>query len=426
MKQTISPARKLSGELRVPGETAAAAEALVMAALSEGGSRIEPVPKDIRALAAALGQLGVQVEPDGNALGVTGVGLRGLKPSQEILDLSDVGTVALVLLAGLTGQEFDTRVRLGQSSAAGREMARRLAASGAVAAEEEEGVFRAKGGAQLIPVDYPEADLDRATKLSLLLMALFGEGSTTVREAVGSRDRADQALRCRGVEVIGSREGDPPQRLMAVTGPQALQPLDVDVAGDLRCASAMMVAALTVKGSSIRIRRVAIRPETRAFLDLLRQIGGNIQIEEVDGAADLVVSYGKLKATRVAEKRAERLLDEVPLLAVLATQAEGEFIIRDIDALRQGEYDRVGHLVAMLRQVDARVGEYPEGIVIDGGQPLRGGEIDSRGDPAMVQAFAVAGLLADGDMIIDGAECVDEVFPGFFTVLDTVKKEMKR
>ena len=412
--------------MRVPGEAAATAEALVLAALSEGESRIEPVSLDIRPLVTALGQLGVQVEPDGSAVRVTGSGLRGLNQSQEILDLSDMGSAALVLLAGLTGQGFDTRVRLGKGSVAGRELARRLAATGAVAVEEEEGVFRTRGTTELTAVDHPEADLDRATKLSLLLAGLFSEGSTTVREAVGSRDRADQALRCRGVEVIGSRQDDPPQRLMTVAGLQTLQPLDVDVAGDLRCASALMVAALTVKGSRIRIRRMAIQQETRVFLDLLRQIGGSIQIEEVDGAADLVVSHGQLKATRVAEKRAERLLDQVPLLAVLATQTEGEFIIRDIEALRQGEHDRLGHLVAMLRRIDARVGEYPEGIVIDGGQPLRGGEIDSRGDPAMVQAFAVAGLLADGDMVIDGAECVDEVFPGFFTALDAVKQEMKR
>jgi len=426
MKQTISPARKLSGELRVPGEAATAAEAMVLAALSEGVSRIEPVPVDIRPLQVALGQLGVQVEPDGNAVKVTGSGLRGLKSSQEILDLSEVGSAALVLLAGLTGQEFDTRVRLGQGSAAGREIARRLATTGAAVVEEEEGIFHARGGAELMAVDHPEADLDRETKLSMLLVGLFCGGTTTVREAVGSRDRADQALRRRGVDVNGSRLDNPPQRLLTVAGPQALQPLDVDVAGDLRCAAALMVAALTVRGSGIRIRRVAVRQETRAFLDLLRQIGGSIRIEEADGAADLVVRHGQLKATRVAEKRAERLLDQVPLLAVLATQTEGEFIIRDIDALRQGEYDRVGHLVAMLRQIDAKVGEYPEGIVIDGGQPLRGGEIDSRGDPAMVQAFAVAGLLADGDVIIDGAECVDEVFPGFFTALDAVKQEVRR
>ena len=426
MKQTITPARRLSGELRVPGEAAAASEALVLAALSEGESRIEPVPPEVGPLVGALGQLGVQVESDGSAVKVTGSGLRGLKPSQDILDLASVGSGAVLLLAGLTGQEFDTRVRLGEGRAAGAEIARRLAASGAVAVEEEEGVFTARAAGELAAVDHPEADLDRVTKLSLLLGGLFSEGSTSVREPVGSRDRADQALRSRGIEVIGSRQGDPPMRLMTMAGAQTLQPLDVDVAGDLSRASALMVAALTVKGSKVRIRRVAINPETRAFLDLLRQIGGGIEIEEADGAADLLITHGQLKATRVAEKRAERLLDHVPLLAVLATQTEGEFIIRDIDALRQDDDDRVGHLVSLLRQIDAKVGEYPEGIVIDGGQPLRGGEIDSRGDPALAQAFAVAGLLAAGDMIIDGAECVDEVFPGFFTALDGVKQEIRR
>jgi len=426
MRQTITPARKLSGELRVPGEASAAAEALVLASLSEGESRIEPVPPEADPLLRALGQLGVRVELEGRVVKVMGRGLRGLKPSPEILDLTEAGSAAVLLLAGLTGQEFDTRVRLGEGRVAGVEIARRLAASGAVAVEDEEGVFTVRAAGEVVSVDHPEAGLDRATKLSLLLAGLFGDGSTTVREAVGSRDRPDQALRSRGVELNGSRQDEPPMRLISVAGGQALQPLDVDVAGDLRHADALIVAALTVKGSKVRIRRVAISPETRVFLDLVRQIGGRIEVEEADGAADLVVSYGPLKSTRVAEKRAERLLDHVPLLAVLATQTEGEFIIRDIDALRRDDYDRVGHLVSLLRQIDAKVGEYPEGIVIDGGHTLRGSEIDSRGDAALAQAFAVAGLLADGDMVIDGAECVDEVFPGFFTALDGVKQEMRR
>jgi len=175
---------------------------------------------------------------------------------------------------------------------------------------------------------------------------------------------------------------------------------------------------------------VSVRPETRTFVDVLRQVNAQVELVEVDGGTDLVARFGRPKSTRVAEGRAARLLRHVPLLAVLATQAEGEFIIRDIEGLRQGaaghDYDYVAHLVGLLRAVEAKVGEYPEGIVIDGGQPLKGAEIDSRGDAAVIQAFAVAGLLGVGEMVIDDAEGVDEVFPGFFEMLEGIRKEKRR
>ena len=150
-----------------------------------------------------------------------------------------------------------------------------------------------------------------------------------------------------------------------------------------------------------------------------------MEVEEEElGSADIVARFTQLRSTRVAESRAERLIGQVPLLAVLATQTEGEFIIRDIDALRRSEdgYDLVAHLLALLRLIGAKVGEYPEGLVIDGGHPLQGASIDSKGDPGTVQAFAVAGLLASGEMEIGGVECLDGVFPGFFDSLATLKE----
>ena len=133
-----------------------------------------------------------------------------------------------------------------------------------------------------------------------------------------------------------------------------------------------------------------------------------------------------MKSTRVADKRTHSLLDHVALLAVLATQTEGEFIIRDVEPLRQGEYDFIEHLANLLRAIQAKVGEYSYGLVIDGGRPLQGARIETRSHPGLVQAFAVAGLVASGDMDIEDTECVDPVFPGFFDQLDALRSPEKR
>ena len=275
-------------------------------------------------------------------------------------------------------------------------------------------------------VDYSVTDLDAAPRLALLIAGLYGNGQTTVRESLNSRDRADHELRNRGVDIVGRRQ-DQGVRAMTIEGGQAIASSSLHIRGQMGLALPLIIAALSLKGSEIRIREVAVRPDNRAFVDLLRPLGGAIDVEEEEhGAADLVVRFAKLKPTRVAEKRAERLLDYVALLAVLATQTEGEFIIRDIEALRQRKgYDFVAHLIAMLRLVEAKVGEYPEGLVIDGGHPLRGARIDTRGDAGMVQAFTVAGMLAHGDTQIEETQCLDEVFPRFFECLTTLRENKR-
>ena len=128
---------------------------------------------------------------------------------------------------------------------------------------------------------------------------------------------------------------------------------------------------------------------------------------------------------RIAAQRMEKVVDHVALLAVLATQGTGQFVLRDIEHLRRGDYDFVAHLVGLLRQVYPKVGEFPEGLVVDGGLALSGGGIDSRGDPGLVQAFAVAGLLAEAEMTIRGIECLDAIYPDFFAALESVKETRK-
>ena len=429
MVRTVSRAARLKGEVRVPGERDRAIQALWMAAVSEGSSRIDGVPPGAAGTVAALRRLGVGVEGEDGGFRVDGRGPTGLEPAEEVLDLEGSEEAVLPALAVLARQAFPSRVRVPAPS---REQADQLlgllAHTGSAATEEAEGVFGLEAAAGTGGGDHEAADLPASVKLGLLTAGLFARAPTVVREPASCRDRVEAPWKERGVPVESGRHGDPPVRSLTLLPGAAPKALDVDVPGDLAGALPVVAAALAVRRSEVAVRRVMVRPGNRLFVDLVRQIGGEVEIAEADdGSVDLLIKgSGRLKATRVADRRARGLLEHLALLAVLATQTEGEFIIRDIESLRRGEYDFVDHLVGQLRRVEAKVGEYPEGVVIEGGRPLKGERIDGRGHAGLVQAFAVAGLVAHGEMEIDGAECVEASFPGFFDLLDGLQAPRAR
>jgi 3-phosphoshikimate 1-carboxyvinyltransferase len=247
-----------------------------------------------------------------------------------------------------------------------------------------------------------------------------------LREPLKAGERAERPLRQWGVEVLRRRQETEGEWALSVEGGQELQARDLEIAGDPPLALPLAVAALGLRRSELRLRRLALRPGKRLFFDLLRQLGAPLAFEEnEDGTADLLVRSGKLKPTRIAEKRAEKLLDQVPLLAVLATQTEGEFVIRDVEVLRRGEYDYLAHLVQQLRLIAAKVGEFPEGLVVEGGYPLRGAAIDTRNEVGLTFAFAVAGLWAEEELILSDTQCLEAVFPAFFSTLEKLQERRK-
>ena len=426
MEQIVGPARKIVGEAVVPGELRPAEQALVLAALAEGESRIRNAPPAIGRLVEVLRQLGVKVEPGEDGLVVQGGGLRGFRPPAGVLDLEGLGDTAVLILALLAGQSFATRVAIGDGQVRFRGFLEALAPMRIPVALEEEGVFSLGGPGKLVGAVCEKADLAPPLKLAVLLAGLYAEGRTSLHESLRDRDRTVTLLRQRQIDVERHRQEGGNHYLVVVEGGQVLKPAVVDIPGELVLALPLIAAALPLKGSELAIRRVAIHPGKRAFLDVMRHMGASIALQEAeDGTTHLEVRSGDLKATRIAEKRTEKVLEQIALLAVLATQAEGEFVIRDIEALRQGAFDYVAHLVELLRQLDAKVGEFPEGIIIEGGRPLQGSRIDTRGDPNLVLAFAVAGLLAEGEMVLVGTECLDGIYPGFFATLEALKEKRR-
>ena len=426
MEQTLTPARKLSGEATVPGEFEVAAEALALASLTQEESRIGNAPPSIDRVVDAVRTLGARVERTDSCLHVQGMGLGGWRAPSTTVDLSACGEAALPLLAVLAGQPFPARVRLDvETVGQARQLIALLASMGAQVGEESEGVFRTEGATpSLRGAEFVEEDIPRVVKLALLAAGMLATGRTTLREPVSTREKADHLLRARGVDIEGTRGADRSERCLAIEGGQPLGSAQVEVPGELPLALPILTAAVSLRGSKVTIKDVAVRSSTRGFLDLARQLGADVEMQQEEGAGtDLLVKGGRpIKATRIAEKRAERLLEHVPLLAVLATQSEGAFVIRDVEALRRDrEYDYLAHLVSALRSMGAKVGEYPEGIVVEGGHALKGVALHSNDDPGLVQAFAVAAMLAHGETVIHGTECLDGIFPGLFDTLNSLK-----
>ena len=408
MEAIVSPAKKIAGQISVPGEREPAERALVLAALSEGDSAVRNAPVAAGRVVALLRELGVDIAERAGTYAVRGVGLRGFQGTAALLDLEGLGDTALLLLPLLAGQTFRSRVKLGTEAERCRPLIDLLAQLGLVVEQEHVGTF-VTGGQQAKGCVFSEAPTTDALALGVMVGALFAEGTTALK----SSRRVERLLRGHGVAVER-------RKLLSVEGGQALQATDVEVPGQLALAYPLMGAALCRKRSELTIKRVAIRPGQRAFLDLLRQIGAQIAAENREEATrfecDLHVCASQLKATRVAGARAAKVADQIALLAVLATQTMGTTVIRDVEGV-----PHVEHLCAALRSLGARIGQFPEGLVVKGGFPLQGGQLDGKGDPGLTMAFAVAGLLAEGELTIKDSECLTPVWPDFFKTVQSIR-----
>ena len=403
MAATVTPVKKIAGQVSLPGEREPAERALVLAALSEGDSTVHHVPVAADRVVAVLRELGVDITKRVGTRVVRGVGLRGFQEAAGPLDLEGLGDTALLLLPLLAGQTFRSQVKLGAEADRCRLLLNLLAQLGFAVEQDSADTF--VGGQQAKGFVLSEAPPTDALALGAMVAALFAEGTTTLK--VGTR--VERLLRGYGVAVER-------RRLLSVEGGQALQGVDVEVPGQLALTYPLIGAALCRKGSELTIKRVVIRPGQRAFLDLLRQIGAQIDAEDLGGNEyDLHVSASQLKATRVAGQRTAKVADQIALLAVLATQTKGTTVIRDLEDVPHAE-----HLCATLRSLDARIGQFPEGLVIKGGFPLQGGQLDSQGDPGLTMAFAVAGLLAEGELTIQGSECLTPIWPDFFKIVQSI------
>lgn len=419
---------ELRGRARVPGDKSISHRALILAALAQGSSRLTGVNPggDVHATAQLLGRLGATLRSDlaGGEVEVDGWGERGPREPDDVLDAGNSGTtlrIALGLCAGARG----AFVLTGDESLRRRPMLRVVAPLRAMGAQID---GRANGN--LAPLSLRGGDLtgvahtlpmaSAQVKTALLLAGLGARGTTSVTEPQLSRDHTERMLAAAGVSVV--RSGD----TVSVAGGGRPAPGDRRVPGDLSSAAFVIAAAVLIPGSDVLLEDVGVNPTRTGFLEVLTAMGADISIEAVDtwggeAVGAIRVRSSALRGGIVGAAEAVSLIDELPILAVVATQATGRTTIRGAGELRVKESDRIAAMAAGLGSLGAEVETRPDGLVISGPTQLRAAEVDSCGDHRVAMSLAVGGLLAQGPVTVRGWECVDTSFPGFLDTLEALQ-----
>ncbi len=424
MNQTIRQAARLEGAVALPADKSIAHRAALLAALSDGPSKITNFPDaaDPRSTLACLRQLGVEIDEDQEEPGilrVEGVGIEGLRAPKKPLDCGNSGTTMRLLAGILAGQAFDSTL-VGDASLSRRPMARiadplRLM-NAAIALEDGHAPIRITGRQALQGIEYRLPVPSAQVKSCVLLAGLYAEGETTVVETIPSRDHTERMLGLDVFEMGGARylTIEPGWRIAARTW---------TVPRDFSAAAFLLVAASIVPEGELFLPGVGLNPSRSAFLDVLRAMGASIKInyEREEGSeplADLTVRPAALHGVSVSGTLLPNLIDEIPVLAVAAACAEGRTEIRDAAELRVKETDRIDAMVKNLRALGADVEEFDDGLAITGGAPLTGTTVDSFGDHRIAMAMGVAALVASGETTIANADCASVSFPGFWEMLE--------
>jgi 3-phosphoshikimate 1-carboxyvinyltransferase len=434
----IRPAVRIRGQLRVPGDKSISHRAAMIAALADGSSRLAnfSTSQDCASTLSCLRSLGVSIDQKGNDVRVDGRGARGLSAPAEPLDCGNSGSTMRMLAGILAGQGFAS-VLTGDASLLSRPMKRivePLELMGArVSSQAGRPPLRIEGLHPLRPIRYELPVASAQVKSCILLAALNANGRSEVIERLGpTRDHTERMLRWFGVPLETHAGADGARAATtAINVPARLSARDVNIPGDMSSAAFLVGAAALLPGSQLEIQSVGLNPTRAQFLSTLDSLGFDVEIAGLredcnEPVGDLNVT-GKtgLRAEqkvshRVAGPLIPQLIDELPLLAVLGSQVAGGIEIRDAAELRAKETDRIAATVTNLRAMGAEVEEFDDGLAVAGPTALRGARVDSYNDHRIAMAFAVAGLVADGESEISGTDCVAVSFPEFFDLLETV------
>ena len=411
----VRPARKLEGAITLPGDKSISHRALILGAIASGNSHVRGLSTgaDVQSTAACLRALGVEIE--GSVVG--GRGMDGLRASPAPLDCGNSGTTMRLLAGLLAAQAFESEL-VGDESLSRRPMDRVVEPLRKMAATASWPPLRVGGNARLRGIEYATPVPSAQVKSAVLLAGLYADGETAVVEPVRTRDHTEVMLGAMGagVTVDGLR--------VAVAHSESLEPLDLAVPGDFSAAAFWLVAAGLVDGSDVHLLGVGVNPTRTAFADVLSSIGfrverANPRFEAREPVADLEVTpVRQFRPLHVNGGMAAQMIDELPVLAVAATQIPGTSVIAGAGELKVKESDRLAAMEAGLSAMGADIVALEDGWVIHGPRRLEGARVDSAGDHRVAMALAIAALIADGKTEIEDAECVGISYPGFFDHLE--------
>jgi 3-phosphoshikimate 1-carboxyvinyltransferase len=431
-KQTIRPAKSVTGAVEPPGDKSISHRYAMLAALAEGSSELRhfAAAADCHSTLACVKALGADVKTEKDAVRVTGHGLRGLKSSWRALDAGNSGTTMRLMAGILSGQEFTSKLT-GDASLQNRPMKRvvsPLREMGAdIRAREDNFAPLEIHGARLHAIDFQMPMASAQVKSAVLLAGLFAEGVTSVTEPARTRDHTELALEEFGVQLEKHGRTIRLQGLAGANGGAKLQARALDIPGDLSSAVFFIAAASILPESTLLIHNVGLNPTRTAILDVFASMGASLQMMSVRSAhgelvGDIAVKGAPLQGGVVEGATIPLVIDELPMLAALGPFTEKGIEIRDAPELRVKESDRIAALAENLRRMGATVEERPDGLRVEGraAGPIHGAEIDPRDDHRIAMAFAIAGLAADGATVIRAADCAGVSYPTFFEDLERI------
>lgn len=410
-------AKQLNGQIEVPADKSISHRSIMFGAIAKGTTTVKNFLRGEDCLSTLNGfkELGVPIEDDGQTITIQGVGFEGLKPAIGPIDLGNSGTSIRLMMGILAGTNFQTTL-FGDEYLNRRPMQRVMAPLNQMGAhlvgfENTQYPPISIQGAKLSPITYEMPVASAQVKSAIIFAALQAQGTSTIIEKEPSRNHTEQMIKQFGGEIEVSG------KTIRVTGPQQLTGQEVIVPGDISSAAFFIVAATILKNSQVVLKNVGINPTRTGILDVLEAMGGTFELSEIDEAnesATITVSSSTLKATTIQGADIPRLIDELPIIALLATQAEGTTIIKDAQELKVKETNRIDATCEELQKLGANIEPTDDGMIIHGPVQLHGGKVSSRGDHRIGMMLQIAALLTQEIVELDKAEAVAVSYPQFF------------
>ncbi len=414
----------LKGSIQVPGDKSISHRSIMFGAIASGTTTVEGflLGEDCLSTIDCFRNLGVEIRLDHEKVTITSKGIAHWKEPSRVLDTGNSGTTTRLMLGLLAGTNFHS-VMAGDDSIAKRPMKRivePLRRMGADIRGREDGRFTplAINGTQLKAINYSLPVASAQVKSAILLAALQATGTTAIEEPVATRDHTEIMLRQFGAEI--NRNGS----TIEIAGGQELAARHVKVPGDISSAAFMIGAALVTRGSEITLENVGINPTRTGILDVISEMGADFEILETETegerVADLVIRSSELTGIEIGGELIPRLIDEIPVIALIATQCQGTTVIKDAEELRVKETDRITAVVDELTKMGADIRATEDGMVIKGPTQLNGAAMTTYGDHRLGMMAAVASLAAEGPVTIDEPDCIAVSYPGFMDHLNSL------
>ncbi|MGD6831533.1 3-phosphoshikimate 1-carboxyvinyltransferase [Sutcliffiella halmapala] len=428
MKKLTRTASGLNGSIDIPGDKSISHRSVMFGSLAKGKTTVENfLPgEDCLSTISCFRKLGVEIEQKESSVTIHGKGMGSLKEPSEVLDVGNSGTTARLMMGILSGLPLHT-VLIGDASIAKRPMKRvtdPLRDMGASIQGNQDGNFTPISiqGGNLKGLNYVSPVASAQVKSAILLAGLQATGRTTVEEPFKSRDHTERMLKAFGVdlELDGCR--------VALEGKQELKSdLHIVVPGDISSAAFFLVAGAIVPNSRITLKRVGLNPTRTGILDVLKSMGANLTYSEVteDGPepyANITVETSSLTGVEISGDIIPRLIDEIPIIALMATQASGTTVIKDAEELKVKETNRIDTVVNELKKLGADITATEDGMIIKGGAKLTGAVLDSYGDHRIGMMGAISSLIAEGETVLENEEAINVSYPSFFEHLNRLQR----